>query len=246
MLFDNVNFNIEKGEKVVFLSHNPKAMTALFEIINGNRKADAGEYKWGTLELPPGSQIRIIIGSGGAGASTWASAGGAGTYSSVAYLTGGNWVTLVTANPGFGGAGAPLIYQDNQDGIVRGGAGGAGYPNGGNAASGGGGGLFGGAGSSVGGQGASTIWGAGGSPGYPNIGSGNIGSGFGSGGGGGAGYDAWRNSGADWNKNLFGRGGAGMGGKAVIEFFNPNTVVLRSEYIALAQRVTAIEQRLGM
>ena len=46
-LFDNVNFNIEKGEKVVFLSHNPKAMTALFEIINGNRKADAGDYKWG-------------------------------------------------------------------------------------------------------------------------------------------------------------------------------------------------------
>ena len=47
VLFDNVNFNIEKGEKVVFLSHNPKAMTALFEIINGNSKADAGEYKWG-------------------------------------------------------------------------------------------------------------------------------------------------------------------------------------------------------
>ena len=47
VLFDNVNFNIEKGEKVVFLSHNPKAMTALFEIINGNRKADGGEYKWG-------------------------------------------------------------------------------------------------------------------------------------------------------------------------------------------------------
>lgn len=47
VLFDNVNFTIEKGQKTVFLSHNPKAMTALFEIINGNRKADAGEYKWG-------------------------------------------------------------------------------------------------------------------------------------------------------------------------------------------------------
>ena len=45
--FDNVSFNIEKGEKVVFLSHNPKAMTALFELINGNREADAGTYKWG-------------------------------------------------------------------------------------------------------------------------------------------------------------------------------------------------------
>lgn len=47
VLFDNVNFNIEKGQKVVFLSHNPKAMTALFEIINGNRQADGGIYKWG-------------------------------------------------------------------------------------------------------------------------------------------------------------------------------------------------------
>ncbi len=47
VLFDNVSFNIEKGQKVVFLSHNPKAMTALFEIINGNREASAGTYKWG-------------------------------------------------------------------------------------------------------------------------------------------------------------------------------------------------------
>jgi ATPase subunit of ABC transporter with duplicated ATPase domains len=47
VLFENVNFTIEKGQKTVFLSHNPKAMTALFEIINGNRKADAGTYKWG-------------------------------------------------------------------------------------------------------------------------------------------------------------------------------------------------------
>ena len=47
VLFDNVNFNFEKGEKVVFLSHNPKAMTALFEIINGNREASAGTFKWG-------------------------------------------------------------------------------------------------------------------------------------------------------------------------------------------------------
>lgn len=47
VLFDNVNFNIEKDQKVVFLSHNPKAMTALFEIINGNRQADGGIYKWG-------------------------------------------------------------------------------------------------------------------------------------------------------------------------------------------------------
>ena len=47
ILFNNVNFNIEKGQKVVFLSHNSKAMTALFEIINGNREPEAGTYKWG-------------------------------------------------------------------------------------------------------------------------------------------------------------------------------------------------------
>lgn len=47
VLFDNVSFQIEKGQKTVFLSRNPKAMTALFEIINGNREADAGTYKWG-------------------------------------------------------------------------------------------------------------------------------------------------------------------------------------------------------
>ncbi len=47
VLFDRVNFNIEKGQKVVFLSHNPKSMTALFEIINNNRTPDAGTFKWG-------------------------------------------------------------------------------------------------------------------------------------------------------------------------------------------------------
>lgn len=47
VLFDHVSFNIEKGQKVVFISHNPKAMTVLFEIINGNREPDGGTYKWG-------------------------------------------------------------------------------------------------------------------------------------------------------------------------------------------------------
>ncbi len=47
VLFSDVNFQIEKGDKVAFLSHDPRAMTALFEIINGNRKADSGTYEWG-------------------------------------------------------------------------------------------------------------------------------------------------------------------------------------------------------
>lgn len=47
VLFRDVNFQIEKGEKVAFLSHDPRAMTVLFEIINGNRKPDTGSYDWG-------------------------------------------------------------------------------------------------------------------------------------------------------------------------------------------------------
>lgn len=47
VLFKDVNFQIEKGDKVAFLSHDPRAMTALFEIIMGNRKADEGTYDWG-------------------------------------------------------------------------------------------------------------------------------------------------------------------------------------------------------
>ena len=47
VLFDHVNFNIEKEQKVVFLSRNPKAMTALFNIINGEREAQEGTYNWG-------------------------------------------------------------------------------------------------------------------------------------------------------------------------------------------------------
>ncbi|MBU3856162.1 MAG: ATP-binding cassette domain-containing protein [Candidatus Phocaeicola excrementipullorum] len=47
VLFNDVNFNVEKGDKIVFLSRDPRAMTALFEIINGNRKPQAGHYSWG-------------------------------------------------------------------------------------------------------------------------------------------------------------------------------------------------------
>ena len=47
VLFRDVNFNVEKGDKIVFLSRDPRAMTALFEIINGNMKPDAGHYNWG-------------------------------------------------------------------------------------------------------------------------------------------------------------------------------------------------------
>ena len=47
VLFRDVNFNIEKGDKVVFLSRDPRAMTSLFEIINEEMKPDAGTFSWG-------------------------------------------------------------------------------------------------------------------------------------------------------------------------------------------------------
>ena len=47
VLFNDVNFTVEKGDKIVFLSRDPRDMTAFFESINGNRKAQGGDYKWG-------------------------------------------------------------------------------------------------------------------------------------------------------------------------------------------------------
>ncbi len=47
VLFRDVNFQVEKGDKIAFLSHDPRAMTALFEIIMGNRKPDSGDFAWG-------------------------------------------------------------------------------------------------------------------------------------------------------------------------------------------------------
>jgi ATPase subunit of ABC transporter with duplicated ATPase domains len=46
-LFKNITFNVEKDDKVVFLSKDPRAMTAFFEIINDKIKATTGTYKWG-------------------------------------------------------------------------------------------------------------------------------------------------------------------------------------------------------
>lgn len=57
MLFKDLNFNVEKDDKIVFISRDPRAMTALFRIINGEEEADSGTFKWGqtitTAYLPP-------------------------------------------------------------------------------------------------------------------------------------------------------------------------------------------------
>lgn len=47
VLFSDVNFQIEKGDKVAFLSRDPRAMTALFRIIMGERRPEAGDFAWG-------------------------------------------------------------------------------------------------------------------------------------------------------------------------------------------------------
>ncbi len=47
VLFKDVEFSAAKGEKIIFLSRDPRAMTTLFEIINGNKKPDAGNFQWG-------------------------------------------------------------------------------------------------------------------------------------------------------------------------------------------------------
>lgn len=47
-LFSGVNFVVEKGDKIAFLSRDPRALTALFEIFAGEDKADTGLVEWGT------------------------------------------------------------------------------------------------------------------------------------------------------------------------------------------------------
>lgn len=46
-LFREVEFTVEKGDKIIFLSRDARAMTALLEIITGNEKPDSGDYSWG-------------------------------------------------------------------------------------------------------------------------------------------------------------------------------------------------------
>ena len=47
LLFRDLNFNVEKDDKIVFISRDPRAMTSLFQIINGAEKASEGTYEWG-------------------------------------------------------------------------------------------------------------------------------------------------------------------------------------------------------
>ena len=46
-LFRDLNFNVEKDDKIVFITRDPRAMTAFFQIINGEEEPDAGTFRWG-------------------------------------------------------------------------------------------------------------------------------------------------------------------------------------------------------
>ncbi|MBI3718458.1 MAG: ATP-binding cassette domain-containing protein [Sphingobacteriales bacterium] len=48
VLFKDATFTINKGDKIAFLSRDPLAVSAFFDIINEKQTADAGKYEWGT------------------------------------------------------------------------------------------------------------------------------------------------------------------------------------------------------
>ncbi|AXY74998.1 ATP-binding cassette domain-containing protein [Paraflavitalea soli] len=48
VLFGNASFTLNKGDKVAIVSDDQMAVTAFFEIINGQATADSGKYEWGT------------------------------------------------------------------------------------------------------------------------------------------------------------------------------------------------------
>jgi len=47
-LFNNISFDVVKGQKIAFLSRDPVALTSFFEIINNRMQANSGKYEWGT------------------------------------------------------------------------------------------------------------------------------------------------------------------------------------------------------
>ena len=70
-LFKNLNFDIQKTDKVAFLSRDPMALTSFFEVINGKSASESGQYIWGTTittaylpndntEFFEGSQLNLM------------------------------------------------------------------------------------------------------------------------------------------------------------------------------------------
>jgi ATPase subunit of ABC transporter with duplicated ATPase domains len=46
-LFDNVHINLNKGDKIAIISKNSRAISAFYDVITENQKADAGKFSWG-------------------------------------------------------------------------------------------------------------------------------------------------------------------------------------------------------
>jgi len=51
VLFKDIHVNLNRGDKVVIISKNSRAVTAFYQILNGNEKADAGDFKWGVTTI---------------------------------------------------------------------------------------------------------------------------------------------------------------------------------------------------
>jgi predicted phage tail protein len=210
----------------------------------GGGGGGAGQYLIGTAgPFAAGTIIRLVNGHAGAAGLEWQQNGGDGgaTYLQYSNDNGNNFTTFVYADYGRGGRCAPDAYYDNADGDWAGGDGGFGYPSGENP--GGGDNWSGSPNTDRGGNGASSIWGTGGS-GVHN-GGGNPATGYGAGGAGGGFHWGWRNN--DWHNsgkyNGWYPGASGSPGRGILEFFNPNAVVLKTQYNELETRVISLEQR---
>lgn len=178
----------------------------------------AGAYviqAWDNLAV--GAAISIYVGNAGLGATEWQQAGYNGEATFVNY----NGTRLITAAGGAGGGFAE--DYDNQSAAIATGR----VPVNG--------------------------LGIGGAPGL--VGDGNYGSpvwtagfnasGYGAGGGGGgnSGRQGANAGGSPDKYNQWAGGGKGSGGRIIVEFYNPNAVVLRTEFTALQNRVAALEAR---
>lgn len=201
----------------------------------------AGQYVLGTTgSFGAGTIIRLVVGGAGGGSTVVAVNGGDGGSTYLQYSTNGgaSFATFVVADFGRGGAAAPDQWYDNADGDVRSGGGGYGYPSGASGWSG----EWGYAGSSAaGGNGATSVWGTGGSG--VSQGHGGSASGYGAGGAGGGFHPGWRFN--SWHNNTpyngWYAGGNGSAGRAVLEFFNPNAVVLKTEFTALQSTIISMQ-----
>ncbi len=74
LLFGNVSFTMNKGDKIALVSQDPMAMTAFFEILAGNDEPDSGHFEWGqtiTSEYLPNENEKFFTGEGDTNLIDW-------------------------------------------------------------------------------------------------------------------------------------------------------------------------------